>query len=105
MGLLNNNVTQDIVRRAVFSLLAAALGLVAAAFLTTAAWIAIADSYGVLMAASVIGAAYLLLAIIAVLIKPPVPRPVDAETDGVGIGLALGSSFVEGFSAARRVRR
>jgi membrane protein YdbS with pleckstrin-like domain len=104
MGLFNQAVQQALVRRAVSSLLAVGLGLVAAAFLTTAAWIAIAENYSSLAAASVIGATYLLLAVLAFLIRPQ-PRLTVDEPDGLGIGLALSASFVEGFSAARRVRR
>ncbi|MEO8529669.1 MAG: hypothetical protein ABI459_00450 [Deltaproteobacteria bacterium] len=103
MSLLNNHVTQDLTRRVVFSLLAGVLGLVAIAFLTTAAWIALAEGYSTLIAATVIGATYLLLALLMVLLKPSTYRP--PEANNVGIGLALSASFVEGFSAARRVKR
>ena len=101
MSLISDAVTQEMIKRAAFSLLAVILAIVAVAFLTASAYIGLAFLYGSALSAFIVGASYLVMAMLVLLLKP---RKVE-KPDNIGIGLALGTSFVEGFSAARRVKR
>jgi hypothetical protein len=89
-------------RRAGFTLLAALCVLVSAAFLTAGGWIILAEEHGAAIACVIVGAIYVALAVIIVLSRP---RPVEEGPDRVSIGLALGSSFLQGFTAGQQVRR
>jgi TRAP-type C4-dicarboxylate transport system permease small subunit len=89
--------------RAGYSLLALICALVSAGFLTAGGWIILAEQHGAGMASVLVGVVYIALAVIVVLIRP---RALPEEgPDRVSVGLALGSSFLQGFTAGQQVRR
>lgn len=89
-------------RRAAFGLFAALACLVSIGFLTAAGYASLAQSYGNIIALFVVGGVYAFLAGLILLLTPKDKVP---EPDRVTLGLAIGASFAEGFSAGRQVRR
>ncbi|MDP0927846.1 phage holin family protein [Paracoccus onubensis] len=84
--------------------------IIGLAFLTAAAWIALADRYDTLVAALVLGCVYVALSAVLLAIlamrgsrrpasRPPAPPPRPASDP-----LALVEAFFSGFEAARRKR-
>jgi hypothetical protein len=91
------------IRRAALVLLAGFVALIALGFLTAAAWLALAETYGVVLACTLLGGVYVLLAVLVLLLRPR--QAAAVPPDRLTVGIALGSSFAQGFLAGRDVRR
>jgi hypothetical protein len=89
-------------RRAGVLLLAGLCVLVALGFLTAGGWMLLAEGQGAALASLIVGGIYLGVALLIFAIRP---REIITGPDKVTIGLALGSSFLQGFTAGQRVRR
>ena len=89
-------------KRAGFLLLAVLCGLVALGFLTAGGWMLLADRHGSALASIIVGGIYLSLALLIFALRP---REQFTSPDKVTVGLALGSSFLQGFTAGQQVRR
>lgn len=81
--------------------------LIGLAFMTVAAWIALAAEYDTLVAALVIGCVYIaisavFLAMMSSRVNRPVPTPPPRESSDT---LALIDAFLGGFDAARNRRK
>ena len=86
----------------------AAAGIVATvgiAFFTAGGYMHLAADYGSANAALLIGGIYVTIAALIFLMRPRTTEEPRQEPDKVTLGLALGASFAEGFSAGRHVRR
>jgi hypothetical protein len=91
-------------RRAGFLLLAGLCALIALGFLTAGGWMLLAERHGAALASIITGGVYLSAALLVVALRPKPPEQIKGP-DKVTIGLALGSSFLQGFTAGQRVRR
>jgi O-antigen ligase len=90
-------------RRAGVILLAVLFALVALGFLTAGGWMLLAERQGAALASIIVGGVYLSIALLIFAVRP---REIStAGPDRVTVGLALGSSFLQGFTAGQQVRR
>ena len=95
----------DLARRSAFGAAGGAMIVVAAGFFTAAAWHGLRAEVGPVWSAMILGAAYLLLGLIALLFArgpepPPPPHPEDvAPMDRVV------RAFLDGMAAGSQVRR
>lgn len=83
--------------------------LIGLAFMTVAAWIALAEHYDTLVAALVLGCAYIALSAVLVAIlasrgRRPTPKPAPPPRPASD-PLALVEAFLGGFEAARNRRK
>lgn len=93
-------------RRAGFLLLAVLCTLIALGFLTAGGWTLLAERQGPALASIIIGGIYLTVGLLVLVFMPRErEREVVVGPDKVTVGLALGSSFIQGFTAGQRVRR
>lgn len=105
---------QEGARRLGFIIISGIFFLIAAGFLTAAAWIAIEDATNALIAALYLGGFYLLSGIVLVVVarKPkgpkqqtPEPRPEDHRAARSSPYPQMAEAFVAGMDTAARLRR
>lgn len=93
------------IRRTGQSLFALFLALIAAGFLTAGGWQLLAEWQGPGPASVIVGALYAVLAAgVTFMRTQKVPDP-EPEVDRIAIGLALSSTFLQGFFSGREFRR
>ena len=92
------------IRRTALSAAAGVVAAVGIAFFTAGGYMHLAADYGSANAALLIGGVYFTVAALIFLMRPGTETPAQ-EPDKVTLGLALGASFAEGFSAGRHLRR